>query len=267
MHQLLGIGVAVVAALAYNLGLALQSERLRSAPAGAAAVRVLVRDGVFLTGFALTATGFVLEVVALHLQPLAVVQPILAAGVLVLPPAERILHGQRIHSRLVVAILAVVGGVELVTRAVDHSLAPQVPGTAALAVAATVVTVLMATQLTPRLPAPARPVLAGIGFGSVAVLLKVAAVSSAGSAPQLVAAAAVIVIGPLSLSGEYAALRTLRAAIAAPFILAISTATAELAALALLHEHAKSAAELAAGLTLVVAAAGWILARASQHAD
>src|SRR5579864_5788104 len=94
MDLVLGILAAAGASTLYSLGIALQAMDAKEAPHEAhlrlELARGLMRRGRWLLGTGLSVLGFPLQVVALLLAPLVVVQPALAAGLLVL-----MLLGQR----------------------------------------------------------------------------------------------------------------------------------------------------------------------------
>jgi hypothetical protein len=114
---LLGIGAAVGASTLYSLGIALQAMDAKQAPheehLRVALVWGLLRRARWLSGTGLSILGWPLQVAALGLAPLVVVQPALAAGLLVLMLlAERMLneHAGRYEYVAVGAIvLGVVG--------------------------------------------------------------------------------------------------------------------------------------------------------------
>src|ERR1017187_5456339 len=84
----LGIGAAVGASTLYSLGIALQAMDAKEAPREEHLRRArswgLLRRARWLAGTVLSILGWPLQVVALLLAPLVVVQPALAAGLLVL---------------------------------------------------------------------------------------------------------------------------------------------------------------------------------------
>src|SRR5205807_8464522 len=95
----LGIGAAVGASSLYSLGIALQAMDAREAPheehLRLALVWGLLRRARWLAGTGLSILGFPLQLVALLLAPLVVVQPSLAAGLLVLMILGDRLLGER----------------------------------------------------------------------------------------------------------------------------------------------------------------------------
>src|SRR5256886_1796076 len=95
MELVLGIAAAVASSTLYSLGIALQAMDAREAPHDEhlrlALVWSLVRRARWLAGTGLSILGFPLQLVALLLAPLVVVQPSLAAGLLVL-----MIFGQRL---------------------------------------------------------------------------------------------------------------------------------------------------------------------------
>jgi drug/metabolite transporter (DMT)-like permease len=126
----LGILAAAGASTLYSLGIALQAIDAREAPHEAhlrlALARRLITRSRWLLGTALSMLGFPLQVVALLLAPLVVVQPALAAGLLVLLLlGERMLgeHAGRYEWGCVLAIAIGVVGVALTAppRSASHT--------------------------------------------------------------------------------------------------------------------------------------------------
>src|ERR1035441_9211111 len=113
----LGIGAAVGASTLYSLGIALQAMDAKEAPHGEhlrlALAWGLVRRSRWLLGTGLSILGWPLQLVALLLAPLVVVQPALAAGLLVLMfLAQRMLHehaGRKEYLAMVAIVIGVVG--------------------------------------------------------------------------------------------------------------------------------------------------------------
>jgi drug/metabolite transporter (DMT)-like permease len=111
----LGILVAAGASTFYSLGIALQAMDAKAAPheehLRLALAWGLVRSKRWLLGTGLSILGFPLQVVALLLAPLAVVQPALAAGLLVLMVVGEHMLGERPGRYEYAAVLAIVIGV------------------------------------------------------------------------------------------------------------------------------------------------------------
>src|SRR5271157_4918526 len=113
----LGIGAAVGASTLYSLGIALQAMDAKVSPPEehlrVALIRNLLRRARWLAGTGLSVLGWPLQVVALLLAPLVVVQPTLAAGLLVLMfLAQRMLGehaGRREHVLMCAIVLGVLG--------------------------------------------------------------------------------------------------------------------------------------------------------------
>ena len=114
---MLGIGAAVGASALYSLGIALQAMDAREAPheehLRLALVRGLLKRARWLLGTGLSILGWPLQVVALLLAPLVVVQPALAVGLLVLLfLGERMLGehaGRYEHLATLAIVLGVIG--------------------------------------------------------------------------------------------------------------------------------------------------------------
>jgi drug/metabolite transporter (DMT)-like permease len=140
----LGIVAAVGASVLYNTSIALQALEARQVP-GEHSLRVsligkLVRNKRWLGATALGLVGWPLEIVALLLAPLTVVQPCLASGLILLLWLGATRLGERPGSREWVAVAAIIAGVAGVAlaapeRTTDHA------GTAAIALALTLVAI------------------------------------------------------------------------------------------------------------------------------
>lgn len=140
----LGIVAAVGASLLYNTSIALQALEAREVP-GEHSLRVsligrLVRNRRWLGATALGLAGWPLEIVALLLAPLTVVQPCLASGLILLLWLGVTRLGERPGRREGVAVTAIVLGVAGVAwaapeRTTDHA------GTAAIGVALALVAI------------------------------------------------------------------------------------------------------------------------------
>src|SRR2546427_6340650 len=111
----LGIAAAAGASTLYSLGIALQAMDAREAPRDEhlrlALARGLVRRARWLLGTGLSILGFPLQVVALMLAPLVVVQPALAAGLLVLMFLGQRMLGEHAGKYEYTSVLAIAIGV------------------------------------------------------------------------------------------------------------------------------------------------------------
>src|SRR3989475_7089794 len=111
----LGIAAAVGASSLYSLGIALQAMDAKEAPREEhlrlALARGLLRRARWLLGTGLSILGFPLQVVALMLAPLVVVQPALAAGLLVLMFLGQRMLGEHAGKYEYTSVLAIAIGV------------------------------------------------------------------------------------------------------------------------------------------------------------
>ena len=124
----LGIAAAIGSSIFYSLGIAFQAIDAKQAPQEqylrAALLLGLLRRARWLLGTGLTVLGWPLQVLALSLAPLVVVQPALAVGLLVLLfLAERMLgeHAGRNEHIAMGAIVVGVIGVALCAPPVSHT--------------------------------------------------------------------------------------------------------------------------------------------------
>lgn len=140
----LGIVAAVGASLLYNTSIALQALEAREVP-GEHSLRVsllgrLVRNRRWLVATGIGLLGWPLEIVALLLAPLTVVQPCIASGLILLLWLGATRLGEKPGRREGVAVAAIVAGVAGVgwaapERSTDHA------GTLAIAAALVVVAI------------------------------------------------------------------------------------------------------------------------------
>jgi drug/metabolite transporter (DMT)-like permease len=124
----LGIAAAVGASTLYSLGIALQAADAKTSPREhylrLALVMGLLHRARWLFGTGLTVLGWPLQVVALLLAPLVVVQPALAMGLVVLLlVAERMLgeHAGRTEYIAMAAIVIGVIGIALCAPPLSHT--------------------------------------------------------------------------------------------------------------------------------------------------
>jgi drug/metabolite transporter (DMT)-like permease len=164
----LGIAAAVGASVLYNASIALQAMEARDVP-GEHSLRVsligkLARNRKWLGATALGLLGWPLEIVALLLAPLTVVQPCLASGLIVLLWLGVTRLGERPGRREYLAVGAIVAGVAGVAlcapdRTTEHA------GTVAIAVALALVAIPIAAPFAFRRQASAAGTLAVVGAG------------------------------------------------------------------------------------------------------
>jgi len=115
VELVLGIGAAVGASALYSLGIALQAQDAKDAPheehLRLALVWGLVRRGRWMLGTGLSVLGWPLQVIALLLAPLVVVQPALATGLVILLFLGQRMLGEHAGRYEHLAIAAIVIGV------------------------------------------------------------------------------------------------------------------------------------------------------------
>jgi drug/metabolite transporter (DMT)-like permease len=179
----LGIAAAVGASTLYSLGIAFQAMDAREAPheehLRLALAWGLVKRGRWLTGTGMSILGWPLQVLALLLAPLVVVQPTLAVGLLVLMfIAERLLGERAGRYEYVAMGTIVIGVVGIALDAPPHT----TTHTAEELTVTLVLVVLGAASLLPYLlrllrrpPASITMVGAGLGFAWSGVATKLAA--------------------------------------------------------------------------------------------
>jgi drug/metabolite transporter (DMT)-like permease len=269
---LLGTAAAMLASAFYSVGIAVQALDARSAPAEerlrlALAAR-LVRRVRWLAGTGLTILGWPLQLVALLWASVVVVQPALAAGLLILLAASTRLLGERPRRQDAIATLAIVAGIALVAIAApapshEHAhgarLAVALSGLAALVVAPYVLARLGRARATITVAG------AGVGYatGGITTALAADAVSRGAWGEALAWGVATAAASGAGLLSEMSALQERPAIHVAPVVFTVQTVVPVALAPWLLHAvltDPGQGAVLAAALLLVLAGS-WALVR------
>lgn len=180
----LGIAAAIGASCLYNTSIALQALEAREVPHEHALrpslIGRLLRNRRWLGATALGLAGWPLEIVALLLAPLTVVQPCLASGLILLLWLGATRLGERPGRREGIAVAAIVAGVGGVAwaapdRTTDHA------GTAAVALALVLVALPIAAPYVARARIRHSPRQEGVKVGWASAI-EVLAVLAAGFA-------------------------------------------------------------------------------------
>jgi drug/metabolite transporter (DMT)-like permease len=267
-----GLAVAALAACCYETGYAFQALEARGVGARhalrASLLGKLVRNGRWLAATGLSLLGWPLQVLALSLAPLALVQPTLALGLLLLLALGVRLLGERVGPRELCAVALVIAGIACLAVA-----APERESAAAGTGLVVAIVALAALAVAPY-------VLRRRGAGMLAVLATGAADSVAALAAKLVAdalanehwgvavgaALLAAAAGALATVSEMSALQRLAATRVAPIVMAFQIAVPVIVVAAVGGEDwgatALGGAVLGAGLAAVVA--GAVLLAASR---
>jgi hypothetical protein len=263
----LGIAAAVGASSLYSLGIALQAMDAKEAPheehLRLALAWGLVRRARWLLGTGLSILGWPLQVVALLLAPLVVVQPALAAGLLVLMfLAERMLgeHAGRYEYLAMSAIVLGVIGAGLTAPARTTHASHELTVTLVLVGLGLASLLPYLLRAVGRSPAVVTMVGAGLAFGWSGVATKLAS-DDLSSGHVLVAAlwglstAAASGVGVLS---EMSALQSRPAIQVAPVVFVTQTVVPVVLAPLLLGERfsATPLGGIPLGISLAVLVAG-----------
>ncbi len=175
LELILGILAAAGASTLYSLGVALQALDARETPEDeylrVGLARNLVKRRRWLLGTGLSMLGWPLQLLALSKAPLVVVQPAMAAGLLVLLVAgERLLHeraGRREHLAVCAILVGVIGAAlcappDTTTQASDMTIAIVLSG---LGLASLVPYIMLMLRRSYRPPTAITMVSAGLAFG------------------------------------------------------------------------------------------------------
>jgi drug/metabolite transporter (DMT)-like permease len=271
---LLGVVAATSASALYSVGIAVQALDARLAPPEerlrlALAAR-LVRRARWLAGTGLTILGWPLQLVALLWASIVVVQPALAAGLLLLLALSARILGEPPRRRDVVATVAIVVGIAVLAVAAPAPSHEHAHG-APLALALTALALLaLAPYLLDRLGHGHVTVTvtgAGVGYatGGVTTALTADALHRGAWLEALAWAVATGLASGSGLLSEMSALQERPAIHVAPVVFTIQTVVPVALAPWLLHATLSDPGQLpavAAGLALVVAGS-WALSRST----
>jgi len=226
----LGIVAAVAASLLYNTSIALQALQVREEPAEhslrVSLIGRLLRNRRWLFATGLGLLGWPLEIGALLLAPLTVVQPCLAVGLVLLLWLGATRLGERPGARewiSVAAIVAGVAGVALVApeRSTDHA----GTGTMVLAIAIVAIPVLAPYALRSRAASLSILAVLSAGFGYAWTAIASKLLTDELSAGSLLAAVAWLATAAcsegLALLSEMSALQRRGATHVAPIMFAV----------------------------------------------
>jgi drug/metabolite transporter (DMT)-like permease len=145
----LGLLAAAAASVAFNVGIVLQAADARREPAEEglrlSLLANLFRRRRWIAGFLLGGVGFGLQVLALSLVPFVVVQPVLAAGLLLMLYLGVRMLGERVGWAEVAGVLGITAGIGLLAWG-------QPAGTETVSSMAVVVSVMGAMTLVSLVP-------------------------------------------------------------------------------------------------------------------
>jgi hypothetical protein len=243
---LLGIAAAAAASTFYSLGIAVQALDAKEAEAHhqlrLSLLGHLFRQMRWLLGTGLTTLGWPLQIGALLLVPFVVVQPALAAGLLVLLAVGERMLGERPGRREVLAVCAIIVGVAgIAAVAPERSTVHNAPAQLAVVLAGLGVAALLPYML--RFLDRQAPLItmlgAGLGFAWSGLVTKFVA-DAASNGHWFTAAAWAISTGiasGLAVISEMTALQTRPAIQVAPVVFVVQTLVPVVLAPLLLHEN------------------------------
>lgn len=116
---LLGISMMIVATSMISIGAVLQKKAVDRLPAFesqpvATSVLALIRSPVWVLGWLLGSSAVLLNMIALGLADISVIQPLNGFGLVVLAIASRLVLGERLNPRATGGIATIIAGVALI---------------------------------------------------------------------------------------------------------------------------------------------------------
>ena len=271
-HPLLAAGLALAAAASFGLASALQHlEAGRVDKRGAldpGLLTALARRPIWLLGIVADVLAVVLQAVALHFGAVALVQPLLVAGLPVAVLLSARYAGRALLGKERLGLLLCTGGLLLLAPATATTSLGIAPSRATATIAGVLLgaaagALLLLAHRVPRLAPPATGTAAGAVIGAGSVLLAVSA-GRTGDIPALlgsVAPYAALVVGLLGLLLSQAAFQT--GALGAPLaaLSVVEPVVAVLLAVTVLHERLPSgAADRAAAIVGALLAVAGVVA-------
>jgi drug/metabolite transporter (DMT)-like permease len=221
-----GIAVALAAACCYEGAYVLQALEARRAGGGArlhaSLLGRLLKRPRWVGGTALSGAGALLQIYALTLAPLTVVQPVLALGLVLLLVLSALVLHEHVGRRELAGVAAIVCGVAVVTLVAAPGLggAGDALGVALLAFVLGTATLLPFAFRARVQDARARVLAAAAGDAWAAIGLKLVAdaLDSGSWLPALAWAASAALAGFLALTAEMSALQRIAATRVAPVV-------------------------------------------------
>lgn len=269
--MLAGLLIAIGAAACYEVAYVLQAlqarEQSREHGLRLALLARLVRNPRWAAATLLAALGAGLQLTALAIAPVTVVQPTLAVGLLALPLLARFVLGEHLSPREAAGVAAIVAGVSVVALAGPSHAGRQAAGVGLAVELALLVALLLAPfALRSRgLPAQLAVLGAAAGDAAAAVGLKLAAdeLHKGRPGPALAWGALGAACGLLALTAEMSALQRMRATRIAPVVVAFQVLVPVATGLAFLGETwgaTPGGGALLAGAVATVVAGASVLA-------
>src|SRR2546423_621760 len=230
---LLGLAAAAAASVAFNVGVVLQARDARREPAEEglrlSLLAHLLRRKRWLAGFLLGAVGFGLQVLALALAPFVVVQPVLAAGLLLVVYLGVRMLGERVGRAEVAGVIGITGGIALLAWGTPSS-------TETVSSEAAVISITAALAAVSLIPFALRGrgrwdsatfviVASALAFaaGNIATKLISDDVSAGSWLPAAVWAGVALATGVVALTTEMTALQRRPATLVVPLSFAVQT--------------------------------------------
>ncbi|GII92882.1 DMT family transporter [Sinosporangium siamense] len=160
-----GVSIALVGALGYALGAALQQYE---AVELGASLKLMRRPRWWIGGI-IGFTGACLHAVALSFAPLVAVQPVSVATLVFAVPLAAMLHGRKPHRAEILGSVAVtVGLIGIMLLVPEHDAKPVLSDRSALAFLATILVIAVLSNLVARkAQGPTKALLLAIGAGAV----------------------------------------------------------------------------------------------------
>jgi hypothetical protein len=256
-----GIALGAAAACCFDGAVALQAAEARAMPSaavGAGMLRGLLARPRWLAATALAIAGWPLQIAALALAPLTVVQPSLALGLVLLLVLGVRMLGEPVRARDVAAVAAIAAGLGLLAWvAPDDTRVHAGPVTLAAVLGGLSLVAILPWVARRRIPGGALVLAAGCGYAVSGIATKLLADALGDGTVASIAGwgLGTAAIAGLALVDEMGALQRVGAARVAAGAFALQTALPVICAPLLTGERWSRPGVIVTGLALVVGAA------------
>ncbi|WP_412738868.1 hypothetical protein [Krasilnikovia sp. MM14-A1259] len=266
-------GAAMLSAICYGVGTALQARGARRAPdaehAGVRSLAGVVRQWPFVAGTLLDLCGFAAQLVALRYLPLFVVQAAQAGSLAVTALACVPILGIRLGARHWAAVLAVTAGLALLGASSGGEGVDGAGITIRIVLLAAAFALGAGAFVAARLRPPGGPIIqgvvAGLGFGLTALCVRAIPDVAPAAMVRDPAAYAAAVAGACAFLSFAAALQRGAVTTVSALVIVGETALPAVAGITLWHDHTRPGWTMAALLGFALAVTGsLILARFAE---
>jgi len=256
--------VVMLASACSNGGLALQGHVARTVRDGLGMrvrlIGVLARHPLWILGTVLSLLASVLQIVSLAHLPIVVVQPTMAAGVILVPVFEWLLGDGRLRQRDVIGGVVLVLAVAVLARSVPAGEVQAAADGVVLGSSAVVIGLAVGAARLLGAGGVALSVLAGLCFAVTGILAKVVATSvvADGSAGIALGVSGLVGFALVGFLSQMSALQQSPASTVAPIVLVVATVLPIVASRVVFEEAWPHPVVTSSSALVIVSTSAWL---------